>query len=271
MVPATLRHPLYDRAVEHEHDPRPMWRLLLVIGSVLFLILYDEPFFEYVFRDSAHPDTYAQLATLITDVGLAALLTRGRWRTFAPYLLAIAALDGLAFIGALDETAINLGLSLLWIPLLYLMTRRLLGEHDGDAQLLTPIFVGATLVYVVCALWGADNVFHDVQTEFFTESSALIPVLVVGLILERGLRIDNLHATEQRALIAYTLAVVVLGEAAALTALIPEHDTIAGTWGQFTLLVLTVNGLGVALATIVVIGAGAHPEWERARTPRSDP
>jgi hypothetical protein len=64
---------------------------------------------------------------------------------------------------------------------------------------------------------------------------------VVGLILERGLRIDNLHATEQRALIGYTL---------------------------------TVKGLGVALATIVVIGAGAHPEWERARParpPRTDP
>jgi len=248
-----------------------MWRLLLVIGGVLFLMLYDEPFFEYVFRDTAHADTWTQAATLVTDLGLAVWLTRGRWRTFAPYLAAIAVLDLLAFIPALNETAVNLGLSLLWIPLLYLMTRRLLGAHDGDAQLLTPIFVGATLVYVLCALWGPDGVVNDVQTQFFSESSALIPVLVVGLILERGLRIDNLHATEQRALIAYTLAVVVLGEAAALTALIPDHADIAGTWGQFTLLALTVNGLGVALATIVVIGAGAHPEWERARRSPADP
>src|SRR4051794_1239839 len=98
-----------------------MWGLLMVIGGVLFLILYDEPFFDYVFRDSADRNAWAQAAVLVCDVALAAWLTRGRWRAFAPFLVAIAALDALAFIDALDETWINLALSLLWMPLLYLM------------------------------------------------------------------------------------------------------------------------------------------------------
>src|SRR4051812_45082384 len=123
-----------------------MWRLLMVIGGGLFLMLYDEAFFDFVFRDSFDRNAWAQGATLITDVALVPLLAWGRWRAFAPFIAAIVALDVLAFIPALDETWINLVLSLLWIPLLYLMTRRLLGCHDGDAQLLTPIFAGAALV-----------------------------------------------------------------------------------------------------------------------------
>ncbi len=182
---------------------RSMWWLLMVIGGVLFLMLYDEPFFDYVFRDTPNSNAWAQAAVLVCDVGLPAALTRGRWRAFAP----------------------TCWRSPRWTrsPSSTRWTRR-----------------GSTL------------------------SLSLIPLLIVGLIMERGLRVDNLHLPEQRALIGYTLAVVVLGEVGAMAALIPPHEDLAGTWGQYTLLALAVNGLGVALATIVVLGAGAHPEWERA-------
>jgi hypothetical protein len=240
----------------------PTSRLLLVVGGVLFLVLYDEQLARYVFHHAQHANTWAQLTVLLVDVALVLALTRGRTRELGGFVAAIVVLDVLAFVPALDRWGIELGLSLAWMPLLYLLVRRLAFTGPGDAQLLLPIFAGATLVYVVSALYGP--VIDDVEQGFFAQASALIPVLVVGLILERGLSVRGLDAARHKALLGYALVVLVLGEVAALCALIPHPDRLRGTWGQYTLFALTVNGVGVALATLVLVGAGTWATWDPA-------